>query len=270
MPSQEIDLRDHVLTNESTRGDIVPLIDEMDESTFDTSYRGYNKAQVEDYLNRVESALNEADERHLLDTKRFESFEAELTQLREALAQAQEQAAGKPPPASLVGQRLAAMLKLAEEEAAAIRSAASQEAAQIVADARRQAEQESAQRMSVLEAQERRIAGAAETADRIRHDAETEAQEVRAAAQRDAEQGLGRAQQAAAELTAQAERQAEQMRTQTAEEIRQAHEDARKENALRVEEARLQVRDLGRQRDAITKQLDTLKTQLNSVVDSIS
>jgi DivIVA domain-containing protein len=267
MRADEIDLREPDLRNLDgpTAGDVVPL-DETDAGNFDTAIRGYNKDQVDDYLDRVERALTEADELHAADTRRFQAYEQQLQELQEQLGQAQQRAEGQPEPISLVGERLATMLRLAEEETAELRATAQAEADRIVGDARRTAEREHAERLAAVGEREQQIASAGEQADRTVQEAEATAVSTRETARRESDQVIARAQQAAAELTAQAERQAEALRHQADEDIRQLHDEARNDNDRKVEEARLAVRDLSRQKDAITQQLNGLRDQLAALM----
>jgi len=117
---------------------LVPMGDTGEASGFDVVLRGYDRRQVDDYLDRVEAALNDADARHAEDAHRLTALEQQVAELRERLADAERRAEGRPESAAATGDRIAAMLRLAEEESAAIRGAAEQEAAA----ARAAAEQE--------------------------------------------------------------------------------------------------------------------------------
>src|ERR687890_901417 len=114
---------------------LAPLPDEEQPGGFDVVLRGYDRRQVDDYLDRVEAALNDADARHAEDAQRLSALESQVIDMHERLADAERRAAGRPEPAPVAGDRIAAMLRLAEEEAAAIRAAATEEASQIVAAA---------------------------------------------------------------------------------------------------------------------------------------
>ena len=287
MRTDEIDLRDGTLAmadgqhdSEATpdRGeDLLPLSAEVEPSaTFGTVLRGYNKVQVEDYLDRVELALSEADQRHAEDGQRFASYEAELAALQERLELAEQRAAGQPEPASLVGERLTAMLSLAEQEAAALRQAAAVEADRIVGDARRSAERQSAERLAALEIREREVDTAQEAADRTRLEAQTDADQLRETTRLEVAQLLddtratadrvnGQAEQDAASARGHAQDDAEAARAQADDDVRAVHDQARRQQTADVEYARQQVEDLARQRDAIAAQMQSLRDQLTAI-----
>src|SRR3954471_7583471 len=125
---------------------LVPLADDDQPSGFDVVLRGYDRRQVDDYLDRVEAALNDADARHADDAGRLAALESQVTDMHERLADAERRAGGRPEPAPGAGARMAGMRRLADEEAAAIRAAAAEDAERIVAEAQVRAGQESAKR----------------------------------------------------------------------------------------------------------------------------
>src|SRR3954463_11957574 len=134
---------------------LVPLSHDDDQpSGFDVVLRGYDRRQVDDYLDRVEAALNDADARHADDAGRLAALESQVTDMHERLADAERRAAGRPEPAPVAGDRIAAMLRLADEEAAAIRAGAVDEAERIIAEGQVQAGQESAKRTAELDRRE--------------------------------------------------------------------------------------------------------------------
>ena len=51
--------------------DLLPVTPDEQPSGFDVVLRGYDRRQVDDYLDRVEVALQEADARHAHDTARI-------------------------------------------------------------------------------------------------------------------------------------------------------------------------------------------------------
>lgn len=228
---------------------LVPLADEQQQpSGFDVVLRGYDRRQVDDYLDRVEAALNEADARHAEDAQRLTALEQQVVDLHDRLVDAERRAEGRPEPAPVAGDRIAAMLRLADEEAAAMRGAAQTEAQQIIADAQLRAGQESAARAAELDGREQDIAVAQQ-------------------------QGQAAVQQAHAEAAAirqSAEDEAAGMRAQAQEELRRMHEAGQLEAAAMTTEARRQVEDLSRQRDAIAAQLQSLRDTLSGAVGPLS
>ena len=76
-----------------------PAQQEAVESTgFDVVLRGYDRRQVDDYLDRVEIALSESDDRHAADAERITVLERQVHSVQEALASAERRAAGAPEP----------------------------------------------------------------------------------------------------------------------------------------------------------------------------
>jgi DivIVA domain-containing protein len=227
---------------------LVPLTDDEQPTGFDVVLRGYDRRQVDDYLDRVEAALNDADARHAEDAQRLGALESQVIDMHERLADAERRAEGRPEPAPVAGDRIAAMLRLAEEEATAIRDAAKQEAERIVAEAQVEAGQETAKRTAELDRRERDIATASEDADATRRQAQQEADEIKA----------------------RAEQEAVATRQQAQEELRRMHEAGQLEAAAMTSEARRQVEDLSRQRDAIAAQLQSLRDTLAGAVGPLS
>lgn len=227
---------------------LVPLSDDEQPTGFDVVLRGYDRRQVDDYLDRVEAALNDADARHAEDAQRLAALESQVVDMHERLADAERRAEGRPEPAPVAGDRIAAMLRLAEEEAAAIRDAARQEAERIVADAQLRAGQETAQRTAELDRREQDIATAVDDAAALRREAQEDADAIRA----------------------KAEEHAAATRQQAQEELRSMHEAGQLEAAAMTAEARRQVEDLSRQRDAIAAQLQSLRDTLTGAVGPLS
>ena len=227
---------------------LVPLTDDEQPTGFDVVLRGYDRRQVDDYLDRVEAALNDADARHAEDAQRLTALESQVVDMHERLADAERRAEGRPEPAPVAGDRIATMLRLADEEATAIRDAARQEAERIITDAQVQAGQETAKRTAELDRRERDIATAAEDADATRRQAQQDADEIRT----------------------RAEQEAAATRQQAQEELRRMHEAGQLEAAAMTSEARRQVEDLSRQRDAIAAQLQSLRDTLAGAVGPLS
>jgi DivIVA domain-containing protein len=227
---------------------LVPLSDDEQPSGFDVVLRGYDRRQVDDYLDRVEAALNDADARHAEDTGRLAALESQVTDMHARLADAERRAEGRPEPAPVAGDRIAAMLRLADEEAASIRANAADEAERIISEAQLRAGQESAKRTAELDSRERDIATAHEQAAAL----------------------IAQAQQDAAGIRTKAEQDAAESRQQAQEELRRMHEAGQLEAASMTAEARRQVEDLSRQRDAIAAQLQSLRDTLSGAVGPLS
>jgi DivIVA domain-containing protein len=255
-----------------TVDDLVILTDDDNDATasgFRHVLRGYDPRQVEDYLDRVEVALNEADERHADDSRRLAALEQQVGELTERLADAERRASGAPEPAALLGERLAKMLALAEEEASAIRDDAQRDGDALLAAAKEQAARETAERTKALEQREREVEAAAHIADTARLEAQKDAETVRGRATREAERELAQAQARAEALRADAERDATKAVDTAREDVRILHEQAQREAAALMQDARRSVDDLCRQRDALLVQLKHLQDTLAAAVSPL-
>ncbi len=233
--------------------DLVHL--DADTNGFDVVLRGYDRKQVEDYIHRVELTLGDADRQHIEDGERIHALEQELADAQLALGEAQRRAEGLPDPASLIGERLATMLRLAE-----------QEAEEIVEHARDKATRSSADREAELSRREAAVASASEAADRTRMEAQRDAQALRDRAQQEADEQLRRAKDQITELLESARDEADKRRRTAEEDVAILHDDARGKADELIARAQQQVEDLARQRDAIAAQLDDLRKTLGAAM----
>jgi cell division septum initiation protein DivIVA len=249
--------------------DLLPLSDEHEPSGFDVVMRGYDRRQVEDYVERVEVALVEADRQHSDDGERLAALELEVGSLQSRLVEAEQRAAGLPEPASRIGERLATMLRLAEEEAE-----------QIVTQAQDRAASTMAERTQQLDLREADVRGAAAEADQTRLDAQRDAEAVRARATQEAQVLTGDARQQAdaalaqaraevAELVRSANEQVDHKRRTAEEDIAILHEDARSHAAELMADAQRQVEEKRAQRDRISEQLQSLRETLAAAVQPL-
>ena len=250
--------------------DLLPLHEEAEPTGFDVVLRGYDRNQVNDYLDRVEAMVAETDARHTEDTRRFQEYERQLAEQRSHLDAALAQAEGRPEPASLIGERLTRMLALAEQEAAAIEGDARAEADRVLAASRQAAEQEHAQRAVVLAQRERDIEGASAAAEQTRLEAQHDADSIRASSRREADELVRDAQQHAADLVQQAQQQALQQRQHADEDARRTYDESRAQAAHMVEGASRQVRELSAQRDHIARQLEDLRDAVSAAVSPLA
>lgn len=235
--------------------DLVPLHDEQETSGFDVVLRGYDRRQVEDYVERVEVALAAADRQHAEDADRLVALETQVLSLQSAVADAEQRAAGLPEPASRLTERLAGMLRLAEEEAE-----------QIVGQAQEQASRTMAERTEELDQRAASISTAADEADQTRLDAQRDAETVRASAQQEAAGTLAEARRAADEMADQVHQQTEAKRHQAEQDVALLHEQSRARTAEMTERAQREVEDLARQRDTIAAQLQALYGNIGAAV----
>ncbi|MCU1603423.1 MAG: hypothetical protein JWO22_4132, partial [Frankiales bacterium] len=245
---------------------LLPLHDEEDTGGFDTALRGYDKRQVEDYVERVEVALSDADRQHIEDGERMAALELELAALRDRLADAEQRAAGLPEPSSRIAARAAEILRLAEEEAD-----------QIVGQARERAETAVADRTVELDRRAQELAATQAEADSARLDAQRDAEAVRSRAKEeatnlfhtaraDAESRVANAKAEAESLVSAAHEEAERKKRTAEEDVAIVHEDGRERARRMVAEAQAQVEELARQRDAIAAQLQQLRETLSAAV----
>src|SRR3978361_895460 len=150
----------------SENTDLLPLRGpEEGGPVFDLVRRGYDREQVDSHLAWLEERVHEAEQAR-------ESAEAGASQAWGEAEQARDELEAGRPSWDALGERISAILNLAEEEGADIRAARSREADQLLAQARHDA------------AEAERLHGV-----RLR-DAERQAQEIVREAQREAEEGV--------------------------------------------------------------------------------
>ena len=249
---------------------LLPLQEETETHGFDVVLRGYDRRQVEDYVERVEVALADADRHHAEDGERLAALEQELLSLQHRVTQAEEAAAGLPEPASRVGERLATMLRLAEEEAE-----------QIVTQAQERAAASTTERTADLDRREADVAGAATAAEQTRLEAQRDAEALRtrtqqevqtlhADARRQADGLVAEAQAQADAVTARAQEQAALALQTAKEDVLILQEEARAKAVREREAAQQQVEDLARQRDTIAAQMQALQATLSAAVQPLS
>jgi chromosome segregation ATPase len=231
--------------------DVVPLAGDHHGGGFDVVLRGYDKRQVEDYIERVELALGDADRVHREDGERLTALEDELMGVKLALGDAERRAAGLPEPLSQVGERIATMLRLAEEEAD-----------ELVAHARERAEKQTAERTAELDRREADIAGASAAADQTRIEAQRDAEALRDRAQQEADELTRQAKERADELLASAQEEVDRRRRTAEEDVEIISAEGRARADEMIANANHEVAELAHQRDVITRQLDDLRQTL--------
>jgi len=271
--------------------DLVPL-DNGEAAGFDVVLRGYDRRQVDDYLDRVELALTDADQRHAEDGERLSALQARVQEVEERLTETARRAEGQPEPASLLMGRLAQMLALAESEAATLRASAQQEVAAlreeaeaevgglrtkaraeadaIIKAAEERASRENGEQAARLEQREQEVNEAAETAEQATLQAQRDAEALRAQTQREAEAALSAARRDADATRAAAERDAQVAVEQARQDIQLLHERARTEAAAMIADADQKVQERRRQHDAISAQLQSLRDTIASAVGGAS
>jgi len=176
------------------KSDLLPnfLHDEHEE--FEMQMRGYSRRQVEDYVARRTSEIRELEQRlaRSLD---------ESEQLRREVSTVRQQALSGRPAHEEVSERIAQILKLADDEAKAQKNKADDDIAKQRADAQQESERvradarEQAERMltAAQEQAERTIAAARTEADKTRTAARTEADRLTTDTRKKADQALAQA-----------------------------------------------------------------------------
>ena len=235
--------------------DLISLTDDAEATGFSVVLRGYDRREVDDYVQRVEVALSDSDRQHAEDGERLAVLEQRVVSLSAQLGEAQERAAGLPEPASRATGRMAEMLRLAEEEAE-----------QLVEQAQERAARSQAERTAELDARESAVSQTSAQAEQARLDAQRDADELRTRTQQEAAAAAAAARQEADALLAQARAQAEAQRTQAEQDVSLVHEQGRARTAEREQAAQQQLEDLARQRDTIAAQLQTLRENLAAVM----
>jgi len=180
------------------RSELLPNL--LDEDAFEVQMRGYSRRQVGEFAARTRDRIRDLEERlaQALD---------EREQLRRQLAVGPEHAAARPPHEE-ISERLAQILKLADDEAKAQKARADEDIAKIGDDAKRAAES------AVGEARERAdrmLKAARDQAESFASAARAGADSTREAARAEAERAATDAREEADELLASARSKAERM-----------------------------------------------------------
>jgi cell division septum initiation protein DivIVA len=169
---------------------------------FEMQMRGYSRRQVDEYVARRNNEIRDLEQRL---TRALDESE----QLRREVSSVRQQALAGRPAHEEVSERIAQILKLADDEAKAQkskadeeissqRSEAQQEADRVRADAREQAER---MLTAAQEQAERTIAAARTEADKARTTARTEADRLTADTRKKTEQVMSDAQSQAKKVT---------------------------------------------------------------------
>ncbi|PRZ43419.1 DivIVA protein [Antricoccus suffuscus] len=176
---------------------------------FDVVMRGYDRNQVQDAIGRLEDdlrtvvserdqAISRANDLHV----QLEQASSDVTTLNSKLRNAQA------PTFESMGERIASMLRLAEEEAAEIRRAATADADEIRANAEGLKAEADEYNTTSIAASEQALAEARAEADRVLGEAKSEAAKHTEDRHREADDHLTKAKD-----------EAQQLRTSTNEEI---------------------------------------------------
>jgi len=226
---------------------------------FAMTLRGYDRFQVDDYLERQQRWAVEVEARLADAQLRAEAGETAASgrqaRLGELEAKQAEDADGPPRSMKALGERVGRILQTAwdagEEVREEVVAAARAEAAEVE---RRAAERES-EAARILDEARRRAAEVTAEADEVRRLAESEAAQV-------SEQAEGTARARAAELVAEAEAEAGRVRSSARAEADRTIEQAER----RRDELEEVIRGLTDRRDAALGELDRVRAALEQVV----
>ena len=170
------------------------LLPNLLHEEFEMQMRGYSRRQVDDFVARRNSEIRELEQRL---SRSLDDSE----QLRRELSTVRQQALSGRPAHEEVSERIAQILKLADDEAKAqknkadddianLRAEAQQESERVRADAREQAER---MLTAAQEQAERTISAARNEADKTRTAARTEADRLTSDTRKKADQALAQA-----------------------------------------------------------------------------
>lgn len=228
------------------------LNDESVVPEFAHAVRGYDRYQVDDYIERLDEWAAGAQARALEAEGQLRAQDQEIHHLRDRVGELESERPSTP----------AQALKTAAERASETVTAAVQQADEIrrrvAADAERRLDEASLQAVAVVEAARQSVAGLAEEAtqerrdvrlriDSMYDDAARHAEEVKRRATEEAETVLGDARIEAARIVSEAETTAAETRARLEDERRQAGEAVER---LQVERKEI-VGELSRLRGAI-------------------
>jgi cell division septum initiation protein DivIVA len=230
---------------------------------FSVTVRGYDRAQVDEYIDWIREWLGNA-------TSRMKAAEGESAQLRDQLHRLQERlndleaerGHDSPKSVAALGDRVTRILQLAEEGAAAIRAEIVAEAQQTVAKARVEADEltrATAQRQSELEAL---LARASQQAHQTVQQAETKAAETL----KETEQ---RAAESARALVAEAEGRAAAVEAKADQRARDMIQAAEAEHAQHLEKHAAEKAQLGHEIHALTGQRDEIWSGLTKLRETL-
>jgi cell division septum initiation protein DivIVA len=233
----------------------------MQEDSFEVVMRGYNKRQVDDYVLQCQHHIRDLAQRLAL-------AEQEIERVRADANAAIEKAASKPVHEE-VSERLAQILRLANEEAERERAAAADEIAALRAQAltetqnlrdQAQRETESLRQQAVAETDAQRERAANET-ETLREQVAGEVDALRERAQQDAADELDRARSEAERLLTGAREAADR-------DVSEAHAAAQEvEETARSESERLMLAAQERT-DALIGEAERRATAINTVLGS--
>ena len=169
------------------------------EDAFEVQMRGYSRRQVDEFIARCRSQIRDLEQRLARSLDDSE-------EMRRDLATARQQALGAKPAHEEVSERIAQILKLADDEARSQKSKAHEEIARQRNDAQSEAEKI---RTEAREQAERMLTAAQEQAERAITSARAEAEKTVSGARNEAEKTLTSARTEAERTTTEARKKSE-------------------------------------------------------------
>ncbi len=177
--------------------DLLPNL--VHEDAFEMQMRGYSRRQVDEFIARCRSQIRDLEQRLARSLDEGE-------ELRRDLATARQQALGAKPAHEEVSERIAQILKLADDEARSQKTKAHEDIARQRNDAQAEAEKI---RTEAREQAERMLTAAQEQAERAITSARSEAEKTVTGARNEAEKTLTGARNEAERTTTEARKKSE-------------------------------------------------------------
>jgi cell division septum initiation protein DivIVA len=220
--------------------DLIPDLDS--EDAFEVQMRGYSRRQVNEFVARSRSQTRDLEERLSRSLDEVERLRAEVSAAR------QRELEDKPAHQEL-SERMAQILKLADEEAKAQKTRALDEITKQRNEAKQEIERLKAE---AREQTERMLAAAQEQAENAIATARAEAEKTRSSARNEAERTVGDAQKKSENAVAAAQAQAKQMLDEATARATAIHDGAERRLNLLVARHTETVRRLTEVRDVVT------------------
>jgi cell division septum initiation protein DivIVA len=229
------------------------------EDPFEVQMRGYSRRQVDEFVARSRNQARDLEERLSRSLDEVERLRLELSTARQA-------ATGSKPAHEEVSERIAQILKLADDEATAQKSRASDEITKQRDDAKKAAD---ATRAEAKGQADRMLAAAQDQAERAVAAARAEAEQTRSAARAEAEHAAAGAKKNAETTIATAKAQAKQMLDEATARASAIHDGAERRLDLLKNRHSEAMRRLTEIRDVVTDLVshDAAKGTLDEEVD---
>jgi DivIVA domain-containing protein len=246
--------------------DLLPNLSHDD--AFEVQLRGYSRRQVDEFLARCRSQIRDLEQR-------LERSHNESEELRHDLATARQQALGAKPAHQEVSERIAQILKLADDEARSEKTKAQDEISQQRNQSQAEAERvraearEQAERMltAAQEQAERAITGARAEAEKTRNGAATDAERMTTAARTEAERVTGTARAEAERVTTTASTDSERMTSEAQKKADSALNSAKTQAKKALDEATARATAI---HDGAERRLNHLSTRHSETIKRLT